>query len=222
VRRISLVLHVLLFPGWLIGYLIYDAIRPLRGVAVTPSGVAELKLSVLNGRPEKVLFSTDHGALSEQRIRREGGRLHVQLGSDTIGLRDFAVLVESASSPATGVLPRRPDEPIRSMREDVPAWRRASAGWILLHVAIGIALSIGGLILCFLPAEALHRDVDKATDAAVSFVLLSFFAIAGGWLAFVFLRRSFKTRATALAVLAGGALVVTCVAMVAFSPPLPG
>ena len=60
-----------------------------------------------------------------------------------------------------------------------------------------------------------------ATDAAISFVLLAFFAIPAGWLLFVYLRRSFKTRATALALLAGGSLVVACLANVAFSPPLP-
>ena len=217
-----LVLHVLLFPGWLIGYLIYDAIRPHRGVAVTPSGIAELKLSVLNTRPEKVLLTADHGALSEQRVRREGGRVYVQLGSDTIGLRDadFAVLAESASSPATGVLPRRPDEPIR--REEVAAWRRASVGWILLHIAIALALAIGGLFLSVSFAEALHRDVEKASDAAISFIFLAFFAIPTGWLLFVYLRRSFRTRATALALLAGGSLLVACVANVVFSPPLAG
>jgi hypothetical protein len=191
-----LVLHVILLPGWLIGYLIYDPIRPLRGVAVTPSGLAELKLSVLNGRPERVLLTTDLGALSEQRVRREEGRVYLQLGSDTIRLRDadFAVLVASASSPATGVLPSRPDEPIRPTREDVPAWRRASVGWILLHIAIAIALSIAGLAVSFWFAEAFHRDVEKATDVAVSFVLLAFFAIPAGWLLFVYLRRSFRTR----------------------------
>jgi hypothetical protein len=219
-----LVFHILLFPGWLIGYLIYDAIRPLRGVAVTPTGLAELKLSVFNGRPEKVLTTSDHGALSEQRIRREGGRVYVQLGSDTIGLRDadFAILAQSASSPATGVLPQRPDVGPIGPPEEVATWRRASVGWALLRVAIAIALSFGGLFLAFALAEAFHRDVEKASDAAVSFVLLAFFGIIAGWLAFVFLRRSFRTRVLTLAVLAGGTLLLACVANVAFSPPLAG
>jgi hypothetical protein len=219
-----LVLHIVLVPGWLIGYLIYDAIRPMRGLAVTPSGLAEMKLSVVSGRPQKVLLSVDHGALSAQRVRREGRRVHVLIGPDTIGLResDFAMLAASASSPATGVLPERPDLSLNATpQEDVARWRTASVGWALLHVAIAITLAIGGLILALLPAEWLHRDVEKASNGAVSLVLLAFFSVVTGWLCFVFLRRSFKTRATVLA-LAAGSVILACVANVALSPPLAG
>ena len=38
-------LHVILVPGALVFFVLFDAVKPRRGVAVTATGIAELKLS---------------------------------------------------------------------------------------------------------------------------------------------------------------------------------
>ncbi len=81
-------LHVVLLPGALVLYVLYDAVKPQRGVAVTGAGVAELKLSMMSGRPSSVLATTNHAALLESHIERVKGKSGVRFGAEDVLLRD--------------------------------------------------------------------------------------------------------------------------------------
>jgi hypothetical protein len=95
-------LHTVIIPGFLVAYILYDAIRPRRGVAVTASGVSELKLSGLNGQPKSVLAAVDHTALSDARIVRKGNKVTVSFGAEAVDVRDrdFALLRDNAGTPS--------------------------------------------------------------------------------------------------------------------------
>jgi len=90
-----LFLHVILIPGALVLILLYESVKPKRGVAVTGSGVVEFKLSGFSARPRSVIATTDHGVLFQGRARVVGQRLGLTFGSETILLRqgDYATLL---------------------------------------------------------------------------------------------------------------------------------
>jgi uncharacterized membrane protein len=73
----------------------------------------------------------------------------------------------------------------------IPAWRRPAAGWILLHVAIGLIVLafLQGLVLGFVAALA-GKDLDEFTAATGSGIAVMVFTGLTAWLLFVFLRRS--------------------------------
>jgi hypothetical protein len=73
----------------------------------------------------------------------------------------------------------------------IPAWRRPSIGWILLHVAIGlVALTIVQLFIIGLVLDLAGRRVDELSDDMGWVVLVCALAGLVSWLLFVFLRRS--------------------------------
>jgi hypothetical protein len=102
-----LFLHVILLPGALVLILLYESVKPKRGVVVTSLGVSELRLKGLNGRPAALMATTDHGVLSSGRARVMGKRIGLTFGSETILVRerDYATLL--AGLPAAPVVSAR-------------------------------------------------------------------------------------------------------------------
>jgi hypothetical protein len=122
--------------------------------------------------------------------------------------------------------PPRPDAPEPGTER--PAWRRSSFGWLLLHLAIGIALAVGLIWLELGAMASMGRDLLRlqnvpTTDTA----MLRASAIAvitatvggfGGWMLFVYLRASKRARVWWLAAGLGGAFAI---ALAFFMPLLP-
>ena len=113
-----LLLHVVLIPGFLVVYVLYDAIRPRRGVAVTNAGVVELKLSAMNGKPASALTVVDHAALFDPRTEPDGNKIKVAFGAEGVSLltSDIARLRATALAaapptvqPGPGTLPPPPE-----------------------------------------------------------------------------------------------------------------
>jgi hypothetical protein len=102
-------LHAVLFPGVLVLYALYDAVKPRRGVAVTATGVAELKLSMVNGRPSSVLATTNHAALFEPRVERVNGKNGVRFGAEAVSLRDRDLARLQGAVPAAVLPIAQPD-----------------------------------------------------------------------------------------------------------------
>src|SRR5205085_3466756 len=92
---------VILIPGVLVGYVLYDMIRPRRGVAVSNSGVAELQLSGVNGRPKSVIEVAPHSMLSGLHAPTNGGKVGLRFGGETVEIRgkDVATLVAAVPAP---------------------------------------------------------------------------------------------------------------------------
>jgi hypothetical protein len=80
---------------------------------------------------------------------------------------------------------------------ELPRWRQAKAGWILLHVAIGGAIWFGlEFAMGFVIAIA-GRTYDRSieTDQALGlWTLLLLIASVAGWILFVYLRTSLSVR----------------------------
>ena len=79
----------------------------------------------------------------------------------------------------------------------LPRWRRANAGWILLHLAIGGAIWFGlEFAMGFVIAIA-GRTYDRSieTDQALGlWTLLLLIASVAGWILFVYLKASLPVR----------------------------
>ena len=113
------VLHVVLIPGVLVVYVLYDSVRPRRGVAVTAAGVTEMKLSLMNGRPSSVLATSPHAALFTPG-EQAGGKTVVRLPTEAISLKDAdlqrlqgaaAAAAPPMGQPAIETLPPPPPPP---------------------------------------------------------------------------------------------------------------
>src|SRR5262245_38102575 len=81
--------HVIFIPGALLIYLLYDAVKPRRGVAVLPEGVAEIKLSVWNGAPRSVITTTAQDVLFAPHAIRDEPGAGIPFGEETIGITDL-------------------------------------------------------------------------------------------------------------------------------------
>jgi hypothetical protein len=104
--------RVVLFPGVLLLYVLYDGIRPRRGVAVTRMGVAELRLSSVHGRPASVIAVVGHYALSDQVMRQEH-LFRVPFNGDTVTVTErlYQKLVEALPTRAALPPPPMPGPP---------------------------------------------------------------------------------------------------------------
>lgn len=72
-------------------------------------------------------------------------------------------------------------------RDRVARWRRGSAGWILLHLAIGVALWFALLIVEAGVLVAADRETEELTDAAGSGVAFALPLSVSAWILFVYL-----------------------------------
>ena len=221
--------HVILLPGILLGYVLYDAIRPRRGVAVTGSAVAELRLGGLNGTPRSVIAVVDHGALAEHRATRQGHRIQVSFAGETVSLTERHLRLLTEAVPAHGALPPppMPGTPAPSSSPDaratigaLPRWRRDSIGWILAHLAIALAIFVAFIGVAYLVTGVLHRDANRTSPTGVSILWVTLVAVLIGWFLFVYVPASSFIRKILLATLVGGALVFTCVVDVVCSPAI--
>ena len=108
-------------------------------------------------------------------------------------------------APSTGApygtpLPGIPPEPA------IPSWRRASVGWVVLHLAIGVAIWFGMLFVSTLVAILLGRTYAGAVEndqTVGSWSLLMFLGSITGWMLFVYLRTSTLVRWLVFAAVAG-------------------
>lgn len=72
--------------------------------------------------------------------------------------------------------------------EVVPAWRRPRAGWILLHIVIGIVLWFVVLFVEGMVLGATDRDLDVVTDTAGTGMVVALPLSVSAWILFVYLR----------------------------------
>lgn len=101
----------------------------------------------------------------------------------------------------------------------IPAWRRRSIGWILLHVYIGlIALGfLQGFLLGFVLALA-GRDLDQFSSSTSWGLALMVLAGLSAWLLFVFLTRSTAFRWAVFVGLLGAGFAAALVLGLATQP----
>jgi hypothetical protein len=99
----------------------------------------------------------------------------------------------------------------------LPSWRRAHPGWVLLHIVIGAAMWFGQIVLLGAVLAGAGRateleNLPEETQRAIGGpVLLSLLTSLAGWLLFVYLRSSVRTRWLVLT----GALVLGFTVLVA-------
>jgi hypothetical protein len=218
-------LQLILVPGILLVFIVYDSARPRRGVAVTGSGVVAFRVNWLNADPNEALAMTSHGALLPGGARHVGGKVAIPFGSETVLVRarDFATLVAAIpSAPSASVSPAegRPASPPPAMTHDLPRWRRASIGWVLLHFLPPCAAMLFVVAMSQLAAMGFHRDVNHTSSGGDEFFWLVFAMLLAGWYLFVYMAKSFRTRVIVLSVLWGGALVSACIVNTLASPAI--
>ncbi len=232
---VFMTLHVILIPGFLVAYLLYDSVRPRRGLAVTTAGIAELRLRALNGRPESVIASTDHGALNPARVEHVSGRESVRVGGELVSvkkrelerLRAAAASAESYATIEGPPLPPSPDGVAvwasdAASANALPGWREATIGRVLGHLTIGLVLFILCLIVANALGSALGRDIEHTSKHASIYLWAVFGGAVSGWMLFVYWRGTFRTRLLLLAACTGGALLLSCVVNFVYSPPVSG
>lgn len=101
--------------------------------------------------------------------------------------------------------------------EAVPAWRQPRAGWILLHIVIGVVLWLAVAFVDGMVLGAVGRDLEVVTDAAGAGMAVAFPLCLAAWICFVYLR-SERARWSAFLGLLGLALVVAIWTGVAGQP----
>jgi len=132
----------------------------------------------------------------------------------------------------SGSYPPRPDGPSQEAVSSArPRWRSTSFGWLLLHLAIGVALAVGLVLLELGTIASVGRDLLRLqnvprTDTAMfraSAVVMITAAIGGfgGWLLFVYLPAAGRARGLTLAAFLGGAFAIALAFLVPLLPPVP-
>ena len=126
-------------------------------------------------------------------------------------------------------VPPRPDD--HQPRAARPTWRRASVGWILLHLTIGIGLTIALLWLEIGAIASAGRDLLRVQNVApTDTAMLRASAITlvaatvggfGGWIFFVYARASTRLRAWGLAAGLIGSFAIALAFLVPLLPPVP-
>jgi hypothetical protein len=223
--------HVILIPGVLVLYLVYDSVKPRRGVAVTTNGVTDLKLSVIDGRPVTVLAATDHDALLRARIQEQRGRNLVHFQGEDISLRDsdlwrLRVAVSAVPVRVAGTddpsLPPPPGMDLAAAASEpdarLPRWREATILWVLAHLAIGLTLFIAILIIANAVSRALGRDIEHTSASADIYLWVTFVGSIAAWMLFVYWRGTFRRRLLIFGVVTSATLLICCVANFVYSP----
>jgi hypothetical protein len=221
------VLHVILLPGALVCLVLYDMIRPRRGVAVTDAGVAELSLRGLNAMPKSAIAVVGPDALSNPEIR-EGSKVGLRFPEEVVTMheRDFAWLVAAAAAVGAPSLPPPPGatswegSSSRTLvdQADYPRWRRATIAMVLCHFLFEVFIFLGIILVANVVTELLGRDPNRTRPSANVVLWFTYAGVVVGWYLFVYWRRSDVARRAFLAVFVGGALLLTCIVNVAMSP----
>ncbi len=93
------------------------------------------------------------------------------------------------------------------LRDHVPVWRHPRAGWILLHVVLGVALWFGVLVIEGMVLTAAGRETDELTNASEGGAAFALPLSIAAWMLFVFLG-SRRARWSSLLACLGTALAV--------------
>ena len=128
--------------------------------------------------------------------------------------------------------PPRPDGPSPDVASSVrPRWRSTSFGWLLLHLAIGVALAVGLVLLELGTIASAGRDLLRLqnvprTDTAMSrasavVVITAAIGGFGGWLLFVYLPAVGRVRGLTLAGCLGAAFAIALAVLVPLLPAVP-
>jgi hypothetical protein len=104
----------------------------------------------------------------------------------------------------------------------VPPWRRAKAGWIALHVLIGIGLWILLIVAVTIVATIAGRTTEDAADRSSAVFggvgLLVLLSTVAAWILFVYLRKPTRTRTIVFLALFLAGFVAFLVAALASLP----
>jgi hypothetical protein len=232
--------HVILLPGALVGLLLFDTIRPRRGVAVTADRVFDLKLSSISARPYGVIATAGHDAVLGAHADATRGKWAIEFGGERVSVRerDLALLrsvvplaptapqetqpMEHHSVPPIPPPPPEPGEwtmtqPV-TRRPVRGRWREATFLWIVAHVCIGLAIFMAIIAISYCTAGVFGRDANQTSPSADGSLWYVFAAPLAGWMLFVYLRAALRTRVIVLSALAGSALLLACIVNVAYSP----
>src|SRR5207248_1556995 len=140
-------LGAILLPGVFAIYVLYDNVKPRRGVALTSSGITEFRLRWTNARPVAHLATTDHGALFEPRGRWDGGKFEIAFSGESVSLKEHdlhrlrSTLASQIAAPAAAGVPSLPPPPSPSGPK-LPRWREATFLWVTAHVVLGFVWMI--------------------------------------------------------------------------------
>jgi zinc ribbon protein len=97
-----------------------------------------------------------------------------------------------------------------------PSWRSAGAGWILLHILIGLAIGFGAVSLAVLVAAVAGGQGTALTPASWAVSAVSLLGALAGWILFVYLRTGLGLRWLWLGVATGVGFVTVLTAVLAF------
>ena len=113
----------------------------------------------------------------------------------------------------------------------LPGWRRASIGWVTLHVLIGTAMVIALLWVELGAVASFGRDLLRVQNvanndgamlrASAVVVVSSALAGLGGWLMFVYVRSSTRVRGLILALCLGTAFAISVAVLTPLLRPIP-
>jgi hypothetical protein len=99
-----------------------------------------------------------------------------------------------------------------------PPWRSAGAGWVLLHILIGLAIGFGAVSLAVLVAAVAGGQGTALTPASWAVSAVSLLGALAGWILFVYLRTGPGPRWLWLGVATGVGFVTVLTAVLAFRP----
>lgn len=99
-----------------------------------------------------------------------------------------------------------------------PPWRSAGAGWVLLHILIGLAIGFAAVSLAVLVAAVADGQGTALTPASWALAAVSLLGALAGWILFVYLRTGPGLRWLWLGVATGAGFVTVLTAVLAFRP----
>jgi hypothetical protein len=106
---VALFLGRVLLPGFLIFYILWRSIWPLRGIVVADRGIALVDRTFVRARPNRVVAMVSRGEIV---VSPRGQRRFLMIAGETVGLRpnEYERLVEAlnlqeSSSPISSLPP---------------------------------------------------------------------------------------------------------------------
>ena len=126
-----------------------------------------------------------------------------------------AVTSAAAMTSVPGAPPGREVRPIWHPSSE--GWRSATAGWVLLHIVLGLLMGIADVLLAAAVVAVAGRSVEPSL--AVGLIApLTLLVTAGGWLLFVYVPARAAARGVAFASLATAAFAMLLVTALATQP----
>jgi hypothetical protein len=100
-----------------------------------------------------------------------------------------------------------------------PSWRSDGAGWVLLHILIGLLIGFGTVGLALLVAVAAGGEGTALTAASWAVSVVVVLGALAGWILFVYLRTGPALRWLWFGAATGLGFVMAVIAVLAFRPP---